>query len=396
MRHCLGRFVLVILSAGLALGGCSAGSDNSAARTKSASLFTAALSGKGASIPTYEQFRDSLYREPEGAFIVDYDVAVPDEKQLRDIHDKLVERLTNPGATARNALIVDRVSGSDNVWSDTARRDITYCVSGAFGSRKQLVLDRLAAAGTAWQAAANVVFRHVPAQDADCRAGIHNVVFDVRPVISGNYLARAFFPNDARRYSNLMIDNTAFVEDAENTLLGTLTHELGHTLGFRHEHTRPEAKACFEDNDWRAVTSYDPYSVMHYPQCNGRGNNLAMTDSDRSGARAIYGAPGGPPAPPPTSVVNSSGSLIARQRVVLGPYAVKVGTTLEAVLSGTGDPDVYVRHGSEPTLRTYACRPYLEGPDETCAVTATAEPLYVMVHSYSPATYALTIRYAPR
>ena len=394
MRSTLALLALVLLFSTLFAGACSGGADDNAKRNRSASLFAVAASGGGARIPTYEEFRDSLYREPEGAFIVDYDVAVASEKQLREIHDKLVERLSHPGDSVRNALIVDRVNNADNIWSDTARREITYCVSGTFGGRKQLVLDRLAAAALDWQSSANVVFRHVPDQDADCRGGNHNVVFDVRPVVSGKYLARAFFPNDERRYRNLMIDNSAFVEDSENTLLGTLTHELGHTLGFRHEHTRPEAKACFEDSDWRAVTSYDPYSVMHYPQCNGRGSNLAMTDSDRAGARAIYGVPGGPAPPPPPIVIATSGSLASRQRVILGPYAVKSGTTLEAVLTGTGDPDLYVRKSVEPTLRTYACRPYIDGPDETCAVTADTEPLYVMVHAYSPATYFLTIRYA--
>ena len=70
-------------------------------------------------------------------------------------------------------------------------------------------------------------------------------------------------------------------------------HELGHTLGFRHEHIRPEANAtqCAEDTQFRGVTTYDSASVMHYPQCNGTSNTLAFTQRDQQGVVSIYGAP---------------------------------------------------------------------------------------------------------
>ena len=116
------------------------------------------------------------------------------------------------------------------------------------------------------------------------------MVFDVNPVnVGGQYLARSFFPNTTRRSRNVKIDNSAFTSSGNPTMTGILRHELGHTLGFRHEHTRPEAGACFEDNAWRALTAYDAASVMHYPQCNGTGDwSLTLTTKDAAGAKAVY------------------------------------------------------------------------------------------------------------
>ncbi len=347
-------------------------------------------------IMTYEQFVATLHQEdaPDGPYIIDYDIpVVPSEKHLKELYDKYLESVQPSGG--RNTLIVDQAFGADNIWDPTARRNLTYCISNAFGTRKQKVKDTLALAAAAWQAEADVKFVYVAAQDVDCRAGNHNVVFDVRPVTSGKYLARAFFPNDARRYRNLMIDNTAFVEDATNTLEGTLTHELGHALGFRHEHTRPESRACFEDNEWRALTAYDAYSVMHYPQCNGKGTNLKLTNYDRTGVRAVYGAPGsGTTGTPKTE--SFTGHLTKGTRAYHGPFPVKQGSNLKVVVTGSGDVDLYVRWSGKPTVSAYNCRPYLEGSDETCSLTGNGSDAYVMVLAALLSDYELTVTYVPR
>jgi len=115
------------------------------------------------------------------------------------------------------------------------------------------------------------------------------VVFNVRQVCSGQYLARSFFPSTSRRGREILIDCTSFGNIKPWSLTGVLRHELGHSLGFRHEHTRPEAGTCFENNQWRALTAYDSASVMHYPQCNGTNNgDLNLTSLDKTGARSLY------------------------------------------------------------------------------------------------------------
>ncbi len=50
---------------------------------------------------------------------------------------------------------------------------------------------------------------------------------------------------------------------------------------------------------------------------------------------------------------------------------------------GSGDADLYVRSGVEPTLSKYDCRPYLAGNKENCFATNQSEDLYVMLRGYN-------------
>ena len=125
--------------------------------------------------------------------------------------------------------------------------------------------------------------------DANCNTRNRSVLFSVEPVQTTQYIARAFFPSTPKRSRNVLVDDSIWTSGSW-TPSNILGHELGHTLGFRHEHTRPEAGTCFEDNNWRPLTPYDSASIMHYPQCNGTSSNLSMTATDRQGVAALYGA----------------------------------------------------------------------------------------------------------
>ncbi len=51
---------------------------------------------------------------------------------------------------------------------------------------------------------------------------------------------------------------------------------------------------------------------------------------------------------------------------------------------GSGDGDLYVRRGSEPTTTAYDCRPYTSGNNETCTFAApTAGTYYVRIRAYA-------------
>ncbi|MFY0579936.1 PPC domain-containing protein [Cystobacter fuscus] len=53
----------------------------------------------------------------------------------------------------------------------------------------------------------------------------------------------------------------------------------------------------------------------------------------------------------------------------------------------TGDADLYVRQGSQPTSTTYACRPYKVGNSESCTVkNPAAGTWYACSYGYSAYT----------
>lgn len=264
---------------------------------------------------SYEAFRDRVYSEVEAdgteVFVVDWDTPIRGEAALRAWFAALQD----------GALAIATNQGADVTWSATQRHALTYCIANSFGERKPAVAEAMAkATNGGWESFADVNWDYLPNQDGNCTAENQAVVFDIQPANSGgSYLARSFYPDDPRSQRTIHLDASAF--DLQQTggipLENVLAHELGHIIGFRHEHIRPEAmSSCApEDSNYRGVTPYDPVSVMHYPQCGGEaslGSVLAFTTLDMQGVASVYGPPATNMPPTAQWIFPAEGATVAR------------------------------------------------------------------------------------
>lgn len=236
--------------------------------------------------PSFAEFEAATVRDADGQYIVNGDEPVSNRGNLREYYRQMTE-----SASGHDELVVNRVNGRDDRWSQSQVGNLTYCVSSKFGKDYDRVVKAMNQGVAIWENASSAIeFTHVASQDRNCTTRNNNVVFSVEPTRTTSYIARAFFPSSPKSSRNVLVNANSLYNSGSWTPGNIMGHELGHVLGFRHEHTRPEAGTCFEDNNWRPLTPYDSASIMHYPQCNGSSGTLSFTATDRAGVQALYGA----------------------------------------------------------------------------------------------------------
>jgi bacillolysin len=142
---------------------------------------------------------------------------------------------------------------------------------------------------------------------------------------------------------------------------------------------------------YRALTVY-MNSSTNYSAARTATANAATDLYGAAAAASVNGAwdAVGVGGPAPT-VVLSNGVALTGQGASTGSwkhYKITVPasqTSLAIVMSGgTGDGDLYVKRGAQPTLTSYDYRPYLNGNNETVSVTnPVAGDWYISIYAYS-------------
>ena len=220
-----------------------------------------------------------------------------EERELADYipHAANVEPPNVPAGGTGQGLLGIMENGKILRWPED--RVLSYSViESTFAGKDQYqkVCDGMIAATGAWEATCAVTFRQV--SDADSSgARAEDPLFTVRQYdAGGRFIAAAFFPNSPPARRTVLIDPSYFSSGLSFDPVGVLRHELGHVLGFRHEHIRSGAPpVCPKESlgDTVDLTKYDPSSVMHYFCGKVGSRDLMITRLDREGAQKVYGPP---------------------------------------------------------------------------------------------------------
>jgi hypothetical protein len=130
---------------------------------------------------------------------------------------------------------------------------------------------------------------------------------------------------------------------------------------------------------FRGLLSYE--QPMTYEQIFGRIDSSQVVLV--SGEQDNVFTPGGGGTPQTWAGINEAGTVAKNVEKKFSTPTLAAGT-YEFAMTGTGDADLYVRIGSEPTATRYDCRPYKSGSNETCSVPlAQAAKIHVTVKGYA-------------
>ena len=260
--------------------------------------------------PKLDQLRDSARRVTIGDatfYVLEGDLLYDDDELelyalQQDVKAKAREVGLSPAQQSgrEDALVVVAPGGRIVRWRPGKVLNYTVLRASFPGQADyDTAVDCTAQATQAWQDVCGIEFAHLKEHDdhGDVSASPDQIspdlVFTVRYIdAGGQFIASAFFPTYPPARRRVLIDPSFYSDDLIFDRVGVLRHELGHSLGFRHEHIRSEAPAACPDEptyDTLDLTDYDPQSVMHYFCGEVGSRQLAITELDRLGAQKVYG-----------------------------------------------------------------------------------------------------------
>jgi hypothetical protein len=186
--------------------------------------------------------------------------------EYEDYKNNLAQKrqATEAVAGVRAGLIIDGLNGKPTRWDPTIARNLTwYLDTDSFqnipnGGSAEDVAVQFAAAGLSWSEKCGVAFRQV----TDQNTALMVVRYVPKPPNDMHgVIAMAFFPTSPRKDRIVHIFPPFFTGSTDPT--GVLRHELGHVLGFRHEHIR-KVKGLESEAGVVELTPFDKFVLLRY------------------------------------------------------------------------------------------------------------------------------------
>ena len=243
----------------------------------------------------FKEYLDTLWKTQDsfGRTLYFFQGDIPMlEQQVREVLESTIEE-----AATESSEELATVS-----WDFELDRYLTYAIDrSSFPSYEEYiaVMDAIHDAADDWEeacTACELKFEHQVEFD---RNPSHDYVdFIVQKKSCSEYdrgcpLASAYFPTYPISMRYISITEKWF----QNPILdktGVMRHEIGHILGYRHEHVGLNIGCSYKvenDGQWNRETEYDSNSVMHY-YCSITDlgtKELIISNLDKEGHQKIYG-----------------------------------------------------------------------------------------------------------
>eukprot|EP01113_Clastostelium_recurvatum_P044896 TRINITY_DN7631_c0_g1_i3.p1 TRINITY_DN7631_c0_g1~~TRINITY_DN7631_c0_g1_i3.p1 ORF type:complete len:308 (+),score=88.17 TRINITY_DN7631_c0_g1_i3:144-1067(+) len=129
-----------------------------------------------------------------------------------------------------NGLILAAVDNQAAFWGLQIRSSLTW-----YSSSKRITSELITKACDSWDTVCGVEFKQV-VREQDAFIKIRDSTRD-EAIKNGNIYALAFFPGVDRKAREIIIFDALNWKN-DNFKVSTIMHELGHVLGFRHEHIK--------------------------------------------------------------------------------------------------------------------------------------------------------------
>ncbi len=169
------------------------------------------------------------------------------------------------------------------------------------------------------------------------------------------------------RFMGMLIDQEGNMTPYANQFFSAMASEMSYDCKSAQANSPDES--CISSGPGR-------YWIMIKNRRSSSSSYEMLIVNDPSGEVTAVSEPETPAAGTPVTET-FSGNLSRGQESHLGPFDSN-GSEFTVNVTGNGDVDLYVKKGSKPSYRSFDCRPYRLGSDESCRLSGPGR-YYVMI-----------------